>query len=320
MTVRIRNYREGDLPALVSLINEADAVDGMERGTSLQELEQQFARPTLLPERDVFLAEVGSVMVAYSYLITERDDLTCVFHQEGEVHPEWRRQGIGTQMMNRTMAAAKSRREELDEQTVYTSAGCVAGEEDRESLFRSFGMNPARYFMKMTYEPLDDRIPSPQPPSGIVLRSYAPDKDGRAVWAAVNEAFRDHWGHVEMTLEEWTFWMKSPFFRPELHVLAVDGREIAGVSLIVINEEENNRTGRWEGWIDTLCVRRPYRRRGVGKALLLAGVRQLREAGMEMAALGADTENLTGAVRLYERAGFHETRRWVNYRTLLNHE
>ena len=318
MTVRIRNYEEGDLPVLVDLINVADAVDGMERGTSLQEMEENFGRPSLDPKRDVFLAEVESQVVAYGCLTTERDEHTCVFRLQGEVHPEWRGQGIGTQMMDRMMAAAQARRAELDDQTVYVSAGCVAGEEDRESLFRSFGLAPARYFFKMTCQPLDDRIPVPQPPPGIVLRPYVADQDERAVWAAVNEAFRDHWGHVEMPFEEWTFWMKSPFLKPELHVLAVDGDEIAGVCLIEINKEENMRTGRREGWVDTLCVRRPYRRRGVGEALLLAGLHKLRDAGLEIAALGTDAENLTGAVRLYERVGFREARRWVNYRMMIS--
>ncbi|MCD6555341.1 MAG: GNAT family N-acetyltransferase [Anaerolineae bacterium] len=78
------------------------------------------------------------------------------------------------------------------------------------------------------------------------------------------------------------------------------------------------RTGRREGWVDTLCVRRPYRRRGVGEALLLAGLHKLRDAGLEIAALGTDAENLTGAVRLYERVGFREARRWVNYRMMIS--
>lgn len=318
MTVRVRNYREGDLLALVDVINAADAVDGMDRGTSVQEMEELFGRPLFDPERDVFVAEAGSQAVAYGSLDTERDEQTCVFRLYCEVLPEWRRQGIGTRMMERLMAAAKARLGELEGQTVYVSASCVAGEEDRESLFRNFDLVPVRYFIKMSYQPLDDHIPSPQPPRGVDLRPYVAGQDDRAVWAAVNEAFRDHWGHVEVSLEEWAFWMQSPFLRSDLHVLAVDGDEIAGVCLISINEQENKRTGRREGWIDTLCVRRPYRRRGVGKALLVAGLHKLREAGMEVAALGADAENLTGAVRLYQRVGFREERRWINYRRVIS--
>ena len=91
------------------------------------------------------------------------------------------------------------------------------------------------------------------------------------------------------------------------------GEEIAGLCLCDVNEEHIARIGRREGWVDILGVRRPYRHQCLGRALLLAGLRVLKEAGMESAALGVDAESLTGATRLYESVGFVECRRYVLY-------
>ena len=92
------------------------------------------------------------------------------------------------------------------------------------------------------------------------------------------------------------------------------GEEIAGLCLCDVNEEHIARIGRQEGWVDILGVRRPYRRRGLGRALLLAGLHVLKEAGMESTTLGVDAESLTGATRLYESVGFVERKRFVLYR------
>ena len=92
------------------------------------------------------------------------------------------------------------------------------------------------------------------------------------------------------------------------------GEEIAGICLCDVNEEHIARIGRQEGWVDILGVRRRYRHRGLGRALLLAGLHVLKEAGMESAMLGVDAESLTGATRLYESVSFVERRRFILYR------
>jgi len=121
------------------------------------------------------------------------------------------------------------------------------------------------------------------------------------------------------------------------------GEEIAGLCLCDVNKEHIARIGRQEGWVDILGVRRAYRHRGLGRALLLAGLHALKEAGMESATplvlrhlsytlgpeaqgfratrtgpkdsgLGVDADSLTGATRLYESVGFAERRRYILYR------
>ena len=174
-------------------------------------------------------------------------------------------------------------------------------------------MRPARYFLDMAYAPLED-IPEPQFPPGIAVRTWVRGQDDEATLAAFNEAFADHWDFIPVPLEEWLHWTNLPCFRPELNLLAVAGEEIAGICLCDVNEEHIARIGRQEGWVDTLGVRRLYRHQGLGRALLLAGLHVLKEAGMESAMLGVDAESLTGATRLYESVGFVERKRFILYR------
>ena len=321
--VRIRNYRESDLEPLVELINAADAVDQLEWGTSLQELRERFDSPTLKPSENVFVAQAGGQVVGYTRLRLEKGEADSVFQAGGVVHPDWRRRGIGRRLLQRTHQRAQEQLGEVVSKTVYFDAHCESGEAGRIALFESFGMRPARYFLEMAYVPLED-ISEPQFPPGVTVRTWVRGQDDEATLAVFNEAFApvvrtyrtncDHWDFIPEPLEEWLHWAALPRFRPGLKLLAVAGEEIAGLCLCDVNKEHIARIGRKEGWVDILGVRRAYRHQGLGRALLLAGLHVLKEAGMESATLGVDAESLTGATRLYESVGFVERRRYILYR------
>ena len=313
--VRIRSYHERDLEPLVELINAADAVDQLEWGTSLQELRERFGLPTLRPEEDVFVAQAGGQVVGYTRLRLEKGEEESVFKTDGVVHPARRRRGIGRRLLKRPHRRAEERRGEVVSETVYFDAHCEHGEAGRMALFESFGMCPARYSLEMAYVPLEG-IPEPCFPSGVTVRAWVrglpcgidsilrretwsvesipQGQDDEVVLAVVNEAFApvvrtyrtncDHWGFIPVPLEDWLHWINLPRFRPELNLLAVMGEEIAGICLCDVNKEHIARIGRQEGWVDILGVRRPYRRRGLGRALLLAGLHVLKEVGMQSAA------------------------------------
>jgi ribosomal protein S18 acetylase RimI-like enzyme len=90
-------------------------------------------------------------------------------------------------------------------------------------------------------------------------------------------------------------------FDPSLFFLAMDGDEIAGISLCPPSAIGDGTMG----WVGTLGVRRPWRKRGLGLALLRHSFGEFYRRGMHKVGLGVDAENLTGALRLYENAGMH---------------
>jgi ribosomal protein S18 acetylase RimI-like enzyme len=68
-----------------------------------------------------------------------------------------------------------------------------------------------------------------------------------------------------------------------------------------------------KGWVDDLGVRRAWRRRGLALALLQHSFREFYKRGTRKVGLGVDASSLTGATRLYEKAGMHVARQFNSY-------
>ncbi len=311
MKPTIRNFRPSDLQSIVALLNAADAVDQIEDGTSLEETREWLATPGFDPEQNVFIADEDGRVVGYAYVRLIKDASESGFRTWYQVHPTMRGRGLEERLVARQFARAEERFGECDSAAVNFYAHTNIVETQRIAILERFGLREVRRFWLMVRPSLDD-LTAPRLPAGIATRAYRVREDDKQIRAALNEAFRDHWGHADFPLDMWQHYVSWSGFKHDLCVIAEDAatREIAGVCTIVINDEENARLGFQRGWIDDLAVRRPYRKRGLATALLLAGLRNLRDAGAQQAALGADSENLTGATRIYERAGFiaHRTR------------
>jgi ribosomal protein S18 acetylase RimI-like enzyme len=157
-------------------------------------------------------------------------------------------------------------------------------------------------------------IPEVKLPPGITLRTYTPDMS-EATMQAIDEAFRDHWGNVPLDMEAWElFYTGVPDFRPEMTYLALtDDGQVAGVCFNEVHEEENLALNDKQGWIRILAVRRPWRKQGLGTALMCVSMQAFRQAGLEYAGLGVDSENLTGALRIYEQLDFTVARRYLSF-------
>jgi mycothiol synthase len=181
-------------------------------------------------------------------------------------------------------------------------------DETMRDVFTGTGFELVRHSFQMTRSL--DGVDPPEWPEGVELRTYDPRHEP-GVHAAHQEAFTDHWEHEDVPLEEWRSWLvEVPSFDPSFWFVAWDGDEIAGFSLCRIDASGD----REHGHVRALGVRRPWRRRGLGTALLLHSFLDMKRRGMTKASLGVDAENTTGAVRLYERAGMSVEKRHDVYR------
>jgi mycothiol synthase len=193
----------------------------------------------------------------------------------------------------------------------------VDGSVLRESVLRTRGYEPVRYGFQMVRPTLDD-LPDAPLPEGLEIRPVQPDQL-RQIFDAEVEAFRDHWGASIPTDADFEQFVTDPVqANHALWRVAWDGDEVAGMVRGFINAKENERFGRKRGYVENISVRRPWRRRGLARALIAATITGLREAGMTEGALGVDTENPSGALRLYESCGFVVTRREAVYRKPLD--
>ena len=175
------------------------------------------------------------------------------------------------------------------------------------------GYEIVRYSYEMLVEDLD-AIDVPPMPEGIELRPVTRDQY-RQIWDAEAEAFRDHWGMSEWTEENWREFEADPTNAdPSLWRVGWDGDEVAGVVITTVTVEENRRHGRHRVYVDAVSVRRPWRRRGLGRALLASSLIASREAGMDAATLGVDTDSPTGATDLYRSLGFEPVKTFATWR------
>jgi ribosomal protein S18 acetylase RimI-like enzyme len=169
-----------------------------------------------------------------------------------------------------------------------------------------------RHSLRMAIE-LEAPPLRPSFPDGIVVRTYRED-DRSAVIAAIDDAFSQdpfHEPTSDANFQE--FFLNARGFDPELFFLACDGDHLAGISLCYPQRGSDEELG----WVGTLGVLAPWRRRGLGEALLRHSFAELYARGKRRIGLGVDAQNVTGALRLYERVGMHADSRSDNWRKKL---
>ena len=211
------------------------------------------------------------------------------FNGWAAVAPEFAGQGLGTALVQ----LAEERTRELGGSRLHL--GSFAQNDAAARLFEGLGYGVVRHHYRMVVE-LEERPTPPVWPSGITPKAFDL-ADARAIHTAVQEALADDWSHTPTTFEEWRrIRLESPDFDPTLWTVAWDGGEVAGV----IRGDPK----RWGGgWIGVLGVRRPWRRRGLGLALLRRSFAEFYDRGERRVGLGVDAQNPSGATLLYERAG-----------------
>jgi mycothiol synthase len=241
---------------------------------------------------------VGAVLGAWSV----RDGILTLT-SEGAVHPAARRQGIGRtllrQIQERLAAATACEEPALDRRF---DAWIDDGQAGAIALLEGDGYTVTRCTIEMVRRDLDDIAPQPLP-EGLEIRGATP-AEVPAILAAANEAFRDNPGHREQTDEDTANLLGNPNHDPSLWRVAWDGAEVAGVVQTWILTTDNERLGVKRAWLGSVSVRRPWRQRGIARALIAETFAALRERGITEAMLGVDAQNPSGALQLYESLGF----------------
>jgi mycothiol synthase len=156
---------------------------------------------------------------------------------------------------------------------------------------------------------LEGSPPPPRVPDGIVIRTFERDRDEARVYAALAEAFADHWGSYSQPFDEWLHREiegEGSGFDPSLWFLATEGEEVVGAALCRASTPRAEGTAQ----VGELAVRRPWRRRGIALALLHTAFAEIHRRDIPRVELGVDSESPTGATRLYERAGMHPALGW----------
>ena len=180
-------------------------------------------------------------------------------------------------------------------------------------LLENSGYAPVRHGYTMVRPNLDP-VTAARVPDGLEIREVR-DEHLRAIFDAGEEAARDMWDYRPATDEDYQLFLTDPIQRDRtLWRVAWDGDQVAGQVRGVNNAEENERFGQKRGWVENILVRRPWRKRGLARALMASTIDALRERGMTEGALGVDAENPSGALRLYESVGFRPESHSITFR------
>jgi mycothiol synthase len=208
------------------------------------------------------------------------------YFSDNFTHPDFRGRGVGSFLLD----WAERRATEAGAAPIRVAV--AAGDAAAKELVERRGFGYIRSFYRMSID-LDERPPPPRWPAGFTVATLQPGEE-RLVYETIDEAFVDHWDHQARSFEEWSGHVRLD---PPLCFLvrAEDGTVVATE---YCSEE---RFG--VAWIEVLGVRRAWRRRGLGEALLQIAFRELYDRGRRRIGLGVDAENPTGATHLYERVG-----------------
>ena len=301
---------------MAALIAACKVKDGVERSTNVDDIARTYRHlENCDPQTDMLFAEVDGQVIAYGRIWW--DDLLegiRLYHPFGFLHPDWRGKGIGNAMLE----AAELRAREIaaghpKETPKFLQVEPLESEKDLIALLERRGYRPVRYETHMVRD-LAEPFPEAPMPAGLEVRPVKPEHL-RHIFEASNEAFRDHWGIRDMSEEEY----KSAIGKPGT-TIPNSGRSPGMAtrwpawSTILLTRKKTRNTSASAATPKGICTRRPWRKLGLARSLLVQSMQMFKEMGMTETALSVDSENLSGAFRLYEGVGYRKVKQQIIYR------
>lgn len=297
---RLSRPSHADVRTVAELKRTVELARHGDSDVTVDDLIEEWALPRVSMTEDLWIVKASSGdIVGYGFVWQE--DPPCVFVAEQTVHPDHRGRGL-THLLLRLAERRAERAAASSPAGVTVNLGVWAHEDDapRIALFERHGYRHVRSFLRLELD-LSEPSAAPVWPAGIEVLNFRRHRDEAAVHAAMDEAFRDHWRPDVMSLEEWlAFRFERPGLDLRLWWVAWAVDEVAGAALAVETP--------LGGYIADLAVRRPWRGRGLGRALLLQAFAELRRRGQPRAYLGVDQDNPTGAMHLYTALGMRPIR------------
>lgn len=305
-----RGITREDIPDIWNLFQVVNRVDSNDNNQTIQDMEREFDDPWSNGWRDgrVIRTLKGKLAAFARIFVSPQPANENVAYLWCEVAPEARDEGLEQECLDWMEERATERLEESAQaegagglpRVLRTSLPETAREAIR--LYEENGFRHTRSFFKMERN-LRDPFPTLYLPEGLTLRTYDTDID-EPLRQAFNEAFDDHWGNQPVPPEEWhPFVMDASGIRRDLTLVLMQGEQVVAFCINRVHPPIHP-DPRTLGWIRAVGTRRKWRKQGIASALVVESMRRFYAEGFDRVGLGVDTENLTGALALYERLGF----------------
>jgi mycothiol synthase len=300
--MRLRAPTLADADAIAATFNDVSLALYGSTEVSADEVRLWLEAPDFDLERDAVVAEAeDGAVVGYGDL-SDPSRVGRLIWIDAQVRPG--RSEVATALLDELEPRAEERLAPDGRLKAYLAERNT----ELAAVVEARGYRVVRHSFRMEAD-LSSEPREPDWPEGISVREFRAGEDDERVYELQEETFADQVDHEPLDYEEWRHWSFREPFDPDLWFLAEAGDELAGI-LLARSERGGDET---LGWVSVLGVRRPWRRRGLGRALLLHSFRALRAKGKPRAGLGVDGSNPTGAVQLYESAGMRVSRRFDHW-------
>jgi mycothiol synthase len=299
----IRSPSFEDVERVAEVLLADDLAETGESDLDADFVRDQWSKPGVELSEDAWVVtDPNETIVAHANLSPEGEGKLKSI--AGVVHPEHRGRGIGSALLDRLEARASDRLRGIPAGILHTAVN--VSDPAAAALVRSRGFEHVRTFRHLQID-LDGSPGDPgDSPAGIEIRGIEPERDLRRIHAIFVEAFSQEWGYRVIPFEEWVgLEVETASYDPSLWLLATDGDEAVGALSGVVWGDR--------GWVGELGVRAPWRGRGIASALLRRTFATFASRGLARVMLNVDSENSTGAVRLYEGVGMRTLRAWDVY-------
>jgi len=289
----IRNYRPVDFKGYIRLHIESGPVDRSECYISSRILAEALRRPNYCPEKNVFIVEKYGKIIAFVGLTPETGIRRVLL--DGLVHPRFRRKGVATALFYRAMQRAQ----DLGAKVMHIripEANAAA-----RSLASNLGFKFVRYFLELKLDFYNTHLPDVKRGPFVIRKLRRGEED--LLTGIQNRCFAGSWGFNPNTTEEIVHRVNLSHSSSAAVIIACDGSKPVGYCWTRMNTEENRLIGETGGQIHMMGVDPDYRKKGIGKALLLNGLKYLKGKGVDVVELTVDSENKAGC-SLYTSFGF----------------
>ena len=300
---------ENDHVIRLNISNACKEVNGFDWIITLDDIknDELWSANYDINQQLIYIELDGEPIGYFGWNWQEEQDGTMVFWPFGNLLPDYWGKGIEELMLQFAEEQCRAAADSMPaEQRKIFRTWRKNKAKDIVAFFEQHGYQPERYFFEMV-RPIEKEIPDCPLPEGVEIRPVEP-AHYRAIWDAEQEAFRDHWGHIEYGDEQYRAWLVDRRCQPHLWKVAWEGKEICGMVRSYVDELENQTEQRLRGYTEFISVRRPWRRKGLAKTLLAESIEMFTRLGMQETALGVDTENPSSALDLYQNMGYTENR------------
>ncbi|MHB8192627.1 MAG: GNAT family N-acetyltransferase [Bellilinea sp.] len=296
---------EPDYPIRLDITNACKELNGIEWVMTLEDIknEEKWTANYDIRKQLIYVELDGAPIGYFGYSWAATPDGGFIFSPFGNLLQNFWGRGIASLMLR------------FAEEKCREVAAALPPEKDKRfrvwkkkkavnfiQFMQAHGYQIERYFFSMS-RPIDLPLGEHPLPPGVEIRPVEPSQY-RAIWNADQEAFRDHWGYTEPAEDMFVAWQNDRLFQPRHYKVAWEGGQVCGMVLNFLDPQENETYRRKRGYTEGISVRRPWRGKGLAKALIAESIRMFREIGMEETYLGVDADNTSGALLLYRSMGY----------------